>query len=306
MVTEHRHDKLIWIDIESPTKEEIHEIMDEYSIHPGVAEELLLPTMKPKIEFYEDRYIYLILHFPAFRHTHKDNQQKQEVDFIIGRNFLITARYDTVDPLHKFAKMFEVNSILGKSGGNEHAGQLFFFMIKKLYRALEHELDYMGDVLGEIEGRIFEGKERDMVRELSNVSRDLLNFKKAVSLHKEILDTFETVGMKFFGQNFSHQLKSIIGEYYRIRDGIKINTDSLSELRETNNSLVSTKQNEVMKVLTIMAFVTFPLSLIASIFGMNTDILPIVGHPQDFWIVMAIMTIFTILFFTFFKYKKWL
>jgi magnesium transporter len=306
MITEHRHDKLVWIDIESPTKEEIHEIMGEYSIHPGVAEELLLPTMKPKVEFYNEQYIYLILHFPAFRHTHRDSQQNQEVDFIIGKNFLITTRYDTIDPLHKFAKIFEVNSILDEKSDGEHAGHIFFYMIKKLYRALEHELDYMSDVLDEVESRIFEGKEKDMVKELSHVSRDLLNFKQAMSLHKEILDSFETVGRKFFGRDFSHEMKAMIGEYYRIRTGIHTNMDSLSELRETNNSLVSTKQNEVMKVLTIMAFVTFPLSLIASIFGMNTNILPIVGRPHDFWIIMGIMMTFAVLFFLFFKYKKWL
>ena len=61
-----------------------------------------------------------------------------------------------------------------------------------------------------------------------------------------------------------------------------------------------------MKVLTIMAFITFPLSVIASIFGMNTKTLPIVGVPHDFWIIMGIMVFATIMFFALFKYKKWL
>jgi len=305
MITRYTHKGVTWVDLESPTQSEIRQIMKEYSVHPIVAEELLLPTLKPKVEFYEKNFIYLILHFPAFKHTHS-TQQNQEVDFIIGRNFIITTRYDTIDPIHKFSKVFEVNSILDKSGIGEHAGYIFYFMIKKLYRALEHELEYITDALREIESRIFEGREQEMVVELSGVSRDLLNFKQALSLHKDVLESLEPAGAEFFGDRFRYYLKGIIGEYYRVQNGIEANLHSLAELRETNNSLVSTKQNEVMKILTIMAFVTFPLSLIASIFGMNTKYLPVVGSPYDFWIITGVMAAAAVAFFLYFKHKNWL
>ena len=163
--------------------------MDEYDINPLVAEELLSPTLKPKVDFYRD-YIYLILHFPAFRHTHQNTQSNQEVDFIIGKDHLITTRYDTIDPLHKFSKVFETDSILDKSDIGTHAGFVFFFMIKKLYKSLEHELEYIDDALETIEDEIFEGREKEMVVSLSIVSRDLLNFKQAMRTHKEVLDSF--------------------------------------------------------------------------------------------------------------------
>lgn len=302
MLTKYTHKNVTWIDLELPTKEEVHKVMDEYSIHPTVAEELLMPTLKPKVDLH-DNFIYLILHFPAFRHTH-NREQNQEVDFIVGKDFIITTRYDTIDPLHKFSKIFETNSILDKSDIGTHAGFVFFFMVKKLYKALEHELEFINDALETIEEDIFEGREKEMVVSLSIVSRDLLNFKQAMRAHKEVLNSFDEVGIKFFGEDFSHNARSIIGEYYRINSMISSHNDSLGELRQTNDSLLTTKQNEVMKTLTIMALVTFPLSLIASIFGMNTDFLPIVGHPNDFWVVMSIMLTLTLVMFVFFKYKK--
>jgi len=61
-----------------------------------------------------------------------------------------------------------------------------------------------------------------------------------------------------------------------------------------------------MKTLTIMAFVTFPLTLISSVFGMNTTYLPIVGVHGDFWIILGFMCTLAIVFFSYFKYKKWL
>ena len=145
-----------------------------------------------------------------------------------------------------------------------------------------------------------------MVIALSNVSRDLLNLRQALNPHQDVLTSFIEAGKKFFGIEFSNHLNSIFDEYYRIKHSISVNSETLNELRETNNSLLSTKQNEVMKIFTIMAFVTFPLMLVTSIFGMNTDYLPIVGHNFDFLIIIGIMAVLAIVFFIFFKYKKWL
>jgi magnesium transporter len=304
MITTYKHKNLTWIDIEKPTPEEVRSLMDTYSIDPLVADELLLPTLKPKVDVYRN-FIYLILHFPAVKHTHRSGTN-QEIDFIIGKNFIITTRYDSIDPLHKFSKVFEVNSVLDKSDIGTHAGFLFFYMVRKLYKSLEHELEYIGDSLEIIESKIFGGKEKEMVISISQVSRDLLNLRQALQPHHDILTSFAEAGKTFFGKEFSYHLESIIGEYYRIKNAIMTNTETLNELRETNNSLLSTKQNEVMKTLTIMAFVTFPLMLVTSLFGMNTRELPIVGYPHDFWIVVSIMAGLTLIFFWYFKYKKWL
>jgi magnesium transporter len=81
---------------------------------------------------------------------------------------------------------------------------------------------------------------------------------------------------------------------------------SLLELRETNNSLLTTKQNELMKTFTIMAFLMLPLSLIAGVFGMNAEHMPIIGNAFDFWIVLGCMLAVVVVFFAFFKYKRWL
>lgn len=303
MLTRYTHKNLTWIDLESPTQEEVRNIMSEFSINPLAAEELLTPTLKPKVDQY-DNFLYLILHFPAFKHSHSEGEN-QEVDFIIGKDFLITTRYDTVDPIHKFSKVFEVNSILDRSDIGAHAGYLFFYMIKKLYKAISHELAVVEDALDDIEEQIFSDREREMVIEISKVTRRLLNFKQALVAHKDVLSSFEVAGKNFFGNAFGYHLRTIIGEYYKVENEIKFHADTAAELRATNNSLLSTKQNEVMKVLTVMAFVAFPLTVIASIFGMNSS-LPIVGEENDFWIIIGIMIATAVTFFAFFKYKKWL
>src|SRR3989344_57422 len=287
MINRHTHNGVTWIDLQSPTHEEARQIMDEFHIDPLVAEEMLLPSLKPRVEIAKE-YLYLILHFPAFKHSHLSTPN-QEIDFLIGHKFLVTVRYDTVEPLHVFASTLEVHSILEKEDIGNHAGMLFYRMLRTMYGALEHELDFMRDELADIEAKIFAGKEREMVVALSNVSRGLLNFLHAVSKHREVLESFTEVAGRFFGDDYAQYANLVLGQQYRVHNEILNRMNSLTELRETNNALLSTKQNEIMKTLTIMAFVTFPLTLVTNLFGMNTIYLPIVGNPNDFWIIISIM-----------------
>ena len=305
MITKYTHKKLTWIDIENPNHGEIQSLSDEYGINPLVANELLSPTLRPKVELHHN-LIYLILHFPAFALSQGQPSIDQEIDFIIGKNFLITTHYKRIDALYEFSKAFEVNSILDKSNLGDNAGFLFFYLIRQLYKFLEEELDSVTTDLKDIEARIFQGEEKQMVFEISRVNRNLLNFRQATRPHQEVLVSFEVAGKKFFGEDFSYYLHAISGEYYKISNILESNRETLLGLRDTNDALLNTKTNEIMKTLTVMAFATFPLMLISSIFGMNTHILPVVGMPNDFWVIIGGMALTTIFMFAFFKHKRWI
>lgn len=304
MVNRYKHKDTVWVDLKHPTTEEVRAVMEEFSIDPLVANEMTSESPKSRVEAHRD-FLYLILHFPVFKHTHTGDS-KQELDFIIGKDFLITVRYDTIDALEKFAKVVEVKEILDRDFEEDCTGVIFFGILQEIYSSLFNELEYIGSSVSRIEEGIFAGKEREMVIELSIPSRDLLNFKKYTDFHRDVLENLETLGLKLFGDHFAYHVKRIIHEYKKMHNALRSNLELISELRETNNSLLSTKQNEIMKTLTIIAFITFPLTLIASIFGMNTSFIPIVGRSDDFWIVISIMLVATFFMFMFFKYKKWL
>lgn len=304
MITRYEYKDLIWIDIESPTQVEIRDLMEEYSIHPFVAEQLLLPTIKPRVELYDD-YIYLILHFPVSKHSHSKSIM-QEIDFIVGKKFIITTRYDMIDPVHNFSKTFEVNSILEKGEIGGHAGYIFYHMMNIIYKFVSDEIEYTSSKLKRIEDDIFKGKEKEMVRDISETGRILLDFKQVMAPHDEVLKLFEEAHVKFFGKDFSYYIKSIMSDQYKIIKNIEKNKETLDELRETNNSLLSTKQNEIMTVLTIVSFIAYPLTIITALFQMNMKYTPIVGMQNDFWIVVGTILIVAIGLFMYFKHKKWL
>ncbi len=303
MITSYTFRTLTWVDAESPTPEEVRSLMETYGIHPAVGEELLSPTRKPRVTLYKN-LVFSVLHFPVWRHTHK-NSQHQEVDFIIGEKFLITTRYDAIDAFHKFGKVFEVNSVLEKEEIGDHAGFLFLHILKKLYRSVDHELDYIHDLLAKIEEELFDGNERGKVFRVAEVSRQLTLFSQALAPHNEILASLRMVLLEFFGKEFGEPLRLLQQEYSRTAENLALDKEFLAELRDTNDTLLTTRENETIKTLTIMAFVTFPLTLIASIFGMNVMHTPLVGNQYDFWLVIGVMAIATLCMFSYFKYKHW-
>lgn len=293
----------MWIDCVSPTPAEVRALMHEFSIDPLIAEELLLPSYKPKVEKRGDA-IYIILHFPMLRSYSR--APEQEIDFLVGKNFLITTRYENIDPLHSFAKAFEVAGVLGTDMTVSHGGHLFIAMVRNLYQALESGCTTLHRRLHDIEEHIFSGDERKMVAELSQVGRTIHDFKQALAPHEEMLKSFEPVGTRFFGSEFAYHVRALEGSYERIERTLENLHDSLTELRETNNSLLSTKQNEVMKIFTVLAFIFLPLTFIGQAFGMTSQYIPLMDKPSGFWIIIGSMAFIALCSFGYFKHKDWL
>ncbi len=301
MIRTYAHKNITWFDLEHPTTDEVREVMESLNISEVVAEELLAPTLRSKVDVF-DTYIYFILHIPNIgNHT-----KTQEVDFIIGKDFLVTTRYEEIDPLLEFSKTLEVESILDHNTMGDHAGYMFFYMMRHLYRSLQEKFDFIEKEIQDIENKIFSGHERQMVTKLSKIARIILNFKTATDAHESILESLSNASKGLFGGDFSHYLNQIVGECKKVRQMILSKRDYLDELRDTNDSLLNSKQNEIMKIFTILAFVTFPISLVVDILGIQSAANPILGSAHDFWIVVGIVIVGVIGMLLFFKKKDWL
>jgi magnesium transporter len=305
MVKKYKNGSITWIDVEDPTNEDIRALMDEYDINPDIARELQLPTYKEKIVTYKD-YLYLVLHFPALRHSHSDSSADQEIDFIVGKDFIITTRYEAIDALDRFVKTFELNNILKKGLMEDHAGYVLYYIIKELYRAMSDEIDSINDDLKQIEKNIFQGKEKQMVTKISMANRDLINFNHIILTHRDVLISLRDFSGKLFDKHSVENFSKIINEYHRIEKVLTNNIDFLRELRDTNDSLLSSKQNEIMKVLTVITFLALPFSIVTGFFQIDTTSTPLIGREYDWQIIILIEISAALLFFLFAKFKKWI
>lgn len=300
MIQDYTIGKQNWRRINQATEDEINQTVAKFNIDPFITKELALPNPKSKIEFYKDA-IYLIMHFPAFRHSHKNT--KQEIDFIIKKDSLITIQYENIDALHKFAKEMEVKEILSKQNENR---DIFITLLKELYYSLNDEVMHIESWANSITKHIFSGKEKEMVLEISEAIRALLEFEKITEPHREIFEFLMAGGEKMFGINFKYDIENIQNEYTRLKKLINNNLVILRELRETNNSILNTKQNEIMKTLTVITFIYLPINLIIAIFTMHANGTPFWNHPNVFYIIMTMCFITLLVMIQIAKKKKWL
>lgn len=307
MIKTNIYRNLEWIDVDSPTKDDVSLLIKKYNLHPLVGEELLSPSRKPKVDTFGN-HLFLALQIPIRSKNGNNKYQviEKEIDFIIGNNFIITSKNGIIEPLHNFAKILEANTILDKGMGKEHAGLLFYYMVKKIYDHMRNDLENIKDALGEAENHVFLGHERKMVEVLSELSRELIDFKQTTGLHKETLESFKNIPNDLLGEDFKHFTEDLRAEYTSIHDLVSSNRELLYDLRDTNDSLLSAKQNESMKLFSILAFVTFPLTLFLDLFMLPTTHTPIIGNPYDWEILTGIVVLAALSMFYFFKRKEWL
>ncbi len=279
-------------------------MMREFGINARIEEEIITPTPYPISITFPD-YEYMVLHFPTV--SGSEETRAQEVDFIVGKNFIVTARYEVVEPLHSLHRVFEAEELLGVTKQAAQTEVLVEQMLRRLYGAISTEAEQVLRMLERIEQDIFSGKEKLTVRAISDVSRILLRFDTILARHQDPLSEFLT-GLQtsaFFGKKFAEHAARIEAERDHAAALVSSYRAVASELRVTNDSLLSAGQNEIMKRLTVMSFIILPLTLITGIFGMNVESMPLVSEKDAFFVVLFIMVATVAIFVGFFKFKRW-
>ena len=303
MIERFVYGKVTWVMMKNPSSDEIKKVMVEHDISPLLMNDLTTPIPK-NYATKVDTAIKIVLDFPVIKKI--STEHPYEVKFIISKKSLITVQYEEMGGMDRFKRQAEVAVTLRKKQHETTGAHLFFSLITQLYESTALKLDYLETKLNDIESQIFQENEKEMVFEISMVSKKLIAFKHILNAQQDIFADALPHFQSLFKNHFDTNMTAIRKQY----NTLNMHTDTLFQtlmaLRDTNTALLSTKQNEVMKLFSIMAFVTYPLTLISSIFGMNTEFTPLVGHPFDFWIVMGIMFTAMVFFFTYFKHKHWL
>ncbi len=304
MITRHERGGMHWVDLEAPSREELRAIMEEFSIDSAIEEEIIIPTPYPLALSFPD-YTYLILHFPTAEAS--GGARNQEIDIIVGKDFLITVRYEVVGSILSLHKAFEAEELLGIP--KKDAGPaLVERVIRRLYAAMTEEVDRAAKKLDRIEADIFSGKERKTVRAISEAGRVLLRFDTTLARHEEPLSLFleELTDTRYFGKKFKEQAMRIEAERVHVASLVASYRAVAGELRTTNDSLLSASQDEALKIFTLLTVAFLPLTFIAGLFGMHTEFEPITGHPFDFWLILILMFVVELLLILFMRLKKWL
>ncbi|PIT90447.1 MAG: hypothetical protein COU22_02115 [Candidatus Komeilibacteria bacterium CG10_big_fil_rev_8_21_14_0_10_41_13] len=296
---------LTWLHLNNNSKQEIAYLRNNFKFHPLDLEDCLSPAQRPKVDEYDD-YLFLILTFPYYNHEAKE-VLSSEVDFFIGDSYLVTVSDGNLQPLNNFFEQCQHNDLFRHRYLSHDPIFLLAEILNKIQLSLYPMLDHIRFDIGEVQKVIFTGYERKMVKEILMIKQNIINFRITTEAHKTILRKLLDKNNKFFIANSSlTYLNNNVEQAKDLWDNLESLRENIEALHQTNESLISFRLNDIMKVLTMISLILLPINLIASIFGMNTPIMPFVNHPQGFWIILGLMGLLMISFFFFFKKKKWM
>lgn len=297
-------EKVTWIDIMTPTEKDLEYLKNNFNFHPFVLKSILPPIHHPRFENYND-YLFLVLHYPFFEEKTKETKGR-ELDIIATKDTIITIRYNNIAPLQSFFTKLNLYEKERKAFTDEGVGEVLYRLLNRLLRNSFPKLDNISEKIDSIEKEIFQAQhQKEVIEEISTLKYDLINFQRIIQPQFPVFESLKIASKDFFGEHFEPYFNELVNCFLTIKEVLSTHHKTLNELEETNANLLSTKTNEIIKILTVFWVVLSPLTLLATIYGMNTSRLPLTGSRNDFWIIIIIMLVLSMIMFLFLKKKKW-
>ncbi|MEZ4670231.1 MAG: magnesium transporter CorA family protein [Anaerolineae bacterium] len=296
--------RFLWTNIDAPTRDDIELLSRAHpEIHALHLEDLLSRTERPKLDE-EDSYIFVVMHFPVWDEVQRISRPG-EVEFILGRNYLVTVHDGKLQPLIRLftrcqSYESERNRLFGK-GAND-----------AFYAVVDQLVDYMFPILRKvdenihgIEDNIFDADARQIIREIALVRRDIIALRRMIRHQVPTVEALERTEHVVIREELEQYFGDTVDHLYTARDIIDEDYEVIAGLAETADTLVSHRINEVMRVLTVISVIMLPLTLISGIYGMNID-LPLNEHPGAFIFVTGLMVFVVVIMLVYFRRRKWI
>jgi len=274
-----------------------------FNLHPLVLKEILPPLDNPKLENFGN-YLFIVLFYPFFsRPTFQTIPF--ELDIIVAKDHIITVHYKDIVPLKAIFDKLNLYDDIREEYTDQGTGEILYRIIQELLLACFPKLSHIKENIDKIEKAVFEQKYEKSVYDISLIKRDIIGFQRVMEPQKIVLTNLSENSESFFGKSLTPYFHNLVSLYNQMEIILETRSKTLSALDSTNQSLLDTRTNKIIKLLTIFSVIVFPLSLFAGIFGMNTSYLPFVGSRYDFWIISGIMVGGALFMLIFFKVKKW-
>ena len=295
--------KITWIDIASPTEDDIEYLRKHYKLHPLICEELTGPSQRSKTERYND-YLFLVIHFPSWD-PQKKISSPWELDVILGKDVLVTVYYHQKSEMHQellekiyntnFEKTYLTNTV-----------KLLHFIIEDFINFTLREIVHIQTKIDTVEEQIFQGKHEQAIPNLSFIKRDILNFKRISSYLRANLESLSRRGPILFGKESQIYFDDLADDSLKVNNLITNFKDIIESLENTNDSLMNHKTNALTKVYTIISFITWPSLLIISLYQMNVNNMPLANNANGFWEILIVSFVPSVFIYFYVKRRKFL
>jgi magnesium transporter len=294
---------LRWINIERPRSVDMAWLEEHFEFHPLDYEDVRSRNQRPKVDEYDD-YLFIVLHFPRYD-KRVSRLNAAEVDIFVGPDFLITLPNEPLQPIEYLFERCRTNEDVREDIFSKGPGYLLYKIVDDAVDASFPMLAKMGNKLERIEEDIFEGKGEEVVRDISNVKQEIINFRKVVRPQRAAFRDLERNKARYIAEDLDIYFEDIIDASERVWDMLENYKEVVEGLEATNESALAHRTNETFRVLTAISLIFLPLTLIASIFGMNVEV-PGQGSIHAFWVIMVVMFAVLVGVALFFRRRGWL
>jgi magnesium transporter len=294
---------LTWIHLDAPSLREVQLLADRFGWHPLDLEDVLSRRQRPKVDEYPD-YLFGILHFPVYDKSIQ-RLNAAELDFFVGSGYLVTLPKVELLPVTRLFGRCQEEDELRDQLFSKGSGYLLYHILDDLFDYCFPILDKIGHKLDSVEDDMFEVRAEDVVRDLSNVKQEIISYRKIIKPERSTLRTLERQVERFLPEDLELYFDDIVDASERIWDVLDNYKEVVEALEDTNESVISHRQNDVLRVLTVVTVILLPLTLITGIFGMNVHF-PGFESSAAFWVLAGFMLGLAVGLTAFFRFKRWL
>lgn len=296
---------LRWVKIEHPGALERAWLESHFDFHALDLEDVLSRNQRPKIDVYDD-YLFIVLHFPVFDPA-AGRLGAGELDLFVGPGYLVTIPNQPLQPVEYLFERCRAKEELRDQLFSRGSGYL-------LYRLVDDSFDYcfpmlrkIGNKLDALEDEIFEGRSEEVVRDISNVKQEIINFRKVIRPQRPVLRDLEKVKQRYLAPDLDLEIyfDDIVDAHERIWDMLENYKEVSVALEETNESVISHRLNDILRVLTSISVIVLPLTLLASLWGANVGV-PGEHEITGFWVLLGGMAAILVGLVAYFRRRGWL
>jgi magnesium transporter len=296
---------LTWINLERLDPDTVNELRARFGWHPLDVEDVLSKRQRPKVDDYADEgYLFGVLHFPAYDKSIQ-RLNAAELDFFLGPDYLVTIPNVELLPVTRLFRRCEEDERFREELFAKGSGRLLYEVLDDLYDYCFPILDKIGHKLDTIEDDIDELRSEEIVRDISKAKQEIISYRKIVKPQRPALRLLERHIERFLPENLELYFDDLVDASERIWDQLDNFKEVVEALEDTNESVISHRQNDVLRILTVFSVILLPLTLISGIFGMNV-LFPGEHTHEAFWVIVGLMIAVIAGMVGFFKYKRWL
>ncbi|MBD8487579.1 magnesium/cobalt transporter CorA [Echinicola sp. CAU 1574] len=296
-----QQDSKFWLNISTiSNKELITQIGSLFNLHPLVIEAIISSDQRPKIEEFDD-YIFIVTKMLYSKNGIKEIQV-EHLSILFGSNFIISFQenpQDIFDPIR--TRLENPKGKMRRLGTDYFTYTLIDSIVDEYYTILE----LIADAIEKMEDRIIGQKNNINLSDIYHHRKTLSMVRKNSWPMREIFSQWKKSDHALIKKKNITYINDIYENSIEILENLELQREAMGTLAEMYMTQLSTKQNEVMKTLTVIATIFIPLTFIAGVYGMNFKEMPELEWSFGYPLIWLIFIILTALMIYYFKRKKW-